>query len=305
MTFEEFKNHVATHLKDYLHPAEKYADAQVRIWPTMKVADDGERTAVSVIPKPKGTGVAPVIYLEEAYAELTDDNLNQIMADIAAILTRTTSPIPQGVVDAILSYASAKSHIRVRLASTETQGRYLERTDPPRTTVLDTDLVQTFYVEISQDSNLAVTQKLMEIWGVTIMDLIMAATTAETARDYKIEQLTGFGGSAPAPRPNAFPCGPTGEPIMYTVVSSLGSDCGAYGVLMPEIRNQLLEMFEDGYYLLLPNIDYPLIIPYAPSIGITDLQEFASDFFSRCDQEHRLSKHVYRVDREGRLSTFA
>lgn len=219
--------------------------------------------------------------------------------------------VPKEVVNAIRDYGRAREHLRIRIASTETHGRYLRQLDPPRIHITGTDLVQTFFVDIAPgSSHLAVTPALLDVWDVSVTDIIMAATIVETARGYTVQQFTGFqneaaAAAAPVPKDGTVPVNVMGEPIMFSVVSSHSQDSGAYGVFLPEIQEELLGMFRHGYYLLLPNADYPLIIPYDPCISVADLQEFTADFYKKCNIEKRLSQHVYFVDGGSELSTLA
>ena len=121
MTYEEFKDAVASQIKEHL-PAE-YDDATISITSVLK--NNSLRLDGLTIRREDDT-VCPNIYLNQFYEQYEDGReLEDILSDIARVRQSHEGPLDLDVA-AITDFASIKDKIRVKLINSEQNTEYLQ-----------------------------------------------------------------------------------------------------------------------------------------------------------------------------------
>lgn len=128
LNYEEFKDAVASQIKDYL-PAE-YANSDVTIHSVLK--NNSTRLDGLTIKKPE-SNICPNIYLNQYYADYESGHkIEDILSDIAHIRQVSEPPVDLNVL-AITDFCHIKDKISAKLINTGRNKEYLE--DKPHTDI--------------------------------------------------------------------------------------------------------------------------------------------------------------------------
>ena len=138
LNYEEFKDAVASQIKDYL-PAE-YANSDVTIHSVLK--NNATRLDGLSIKKPE-SNICPNIYLNQFFADYEDGReIEDIMSDIAHVRQMNDAPVDLDV-SAITDFCRIKEKISAKLINTEQNKEYLK--DKPHTDIADLSAV--YYID--------------------------------------------------------------------------------------------------------------------------------------------------------------
>ena len=166
MTYEEFKDAVASQIKEHL-PAE-YDDATISITSVLK--NNSLRLDGLTIRREDDT-VCPNIYLNQFYEQYEDGReLEDILSDIARVRQSHEGPLDLDVA-AITDFASIKDKIRVKLINSEQNTEYLQ--DKPHMDIADLSAI--YYIDLGADDcgnmTTVITDNLLSLYGISVDEL--------------------------------------------------------------------------------------------------------------------------------------
>ena len=162
LNYEEFKDAVASQIKDYL-PAE-YANSDVTIHSVLK--NNATRLDGLSIKKPE-SNICPNIYLNQYYTDYEDGReIEDILSDIAHV--RQMNDVPADLdASAITDFSRIRDKIAAKLINTNQNREYLE--DKPHTDIADLSAV--YYVDLRSDSlgnmTTVITDSLLAQYDIT------------------------------------------------------------------------------------------------------------------------------------------
>ena len=184
----EFAEQVKNHIREYL-PAE-YQEADITL---EEVTKGNDRVLTGLIIRNDGEATVPTIYLEPYAGQLAQGRpMDEIMREIVQIRIEQASRIPIEV-SALTDYERVKPMLAVRLCDPQRNREYLN--DKPFTPC--GDLAAAYRIQVMESregtASAAVTDHMMELWGITKEQLHQDAVAAETARSpacfYRMEDL--------------------------------------------------------------------------------------------------------------------
>ena len=275
MTVEEFREYVKDGIKEYI-PEEYETFIQEVNKPTGAYVGVGARK--------RGSNIAPIIRLEEAYRDYTDGEcLEDILRGIAETLT--SAPLPtMNVQDIMKEYEVAKTRLYIRVVNALTAPDAVVKE-------LEEDIAIVPYILLNKDgrgiSAFAVTSDFLGMWGVEAGQVIDdAKRNAQELFPAEIKSMTELFGVS------------HGDEMI--VVSNDTHTGGASALFYENTLERLEEIFGGDFYILPSSIHEMIAIPYGGDTG--ELQEMVEKINGEeVPEEDRLTNSVYRYDSEAKM----
>ena len=175
---QEFVDYIKDHIREYLPP--EYQDAVIS---TNKVTKNNDRALTGFTILQQGEQTAPTIYLEKFAEQLEKgQSLDSVMRQIAGIQTTYKNQVPMDV-SILESYETVRPMLSIQMCDPEMNRAYLK--DKPH--ISCGDLAAFYRIQIASDyegtASVAITENLMQIWGITKDQLHKDAVQAESARN--------------------------------------------------------------------------------------------------------------------------
>lgn len=288
LNYEEFKDAVASQIKDYL-PAE-YANSDVTIHSVLK--NNSTRLDGLTIKRPE-SNICPNIYLNPYYADYKGGRkIEDILSDIARIRQMSEAPIDLDV-SAITDFCRIKDKISAKLVNTERNKEYLK--DKPHTDIADLSAV--YYIDLGSDSygkmTTVITDTLLSHYGITIEELheIAIQNMGTKARFCSMFEVWSelMGASAPNEIQKV-------DNMMFVLTNDSKIN-GAAMLLCPATMNKIAEQVGSSYYILPSSVHETLVVPFSDGLNVEDLKNMVHEVNStQLSADEILSDSVYIYD---------
>ena len=311
MTFDEFKQEVQDHIKDYLPVG--YQDAQVELKDVIK-NNDTHLTGLTIHSGEEC--VSPTLYLESFYqaVESGEHSLNGIMVRMAETydqaMKNDITKDAHELVNNITDYEATKEKIVPRVVNKESNEERLK--DMPHKDM--GDLAITYHVNLGKDDDgnmsVAISNQMMEKYGVTVDELhdqacanmenvsptqiksmadtlmeIMVPDFAEMSDEEKEQTKYEMGLSGP------------GEDAMY-VISNSDKTFGAAALLDSDAMDKIEEQIGE-FYILPSSVHECILVPKKEDMDLATLENMVQEVnATQVSKEEKLSDHVYAYDSE-------
>lgn len=296
-----FAEYIKEHIKEYLPP--EYQDAVVS---TERVTKSNDRVLTGLTIQKKGERTAPAIYLEP-FAELMENGLSKydVLQQIAKIQITYKDQLPMEVSE-LESYESMRPMLSIQMCDPDTNREYLK--DKPH--VSCGELAAFYRIQVASDDNgtasVAVTENLMELWGITKEQLHQDAVQAENARNsicfYDMEDLV-FGPMVSDKPENLFH---RTEPLnigftpLY-VLTNQDKTNGAGVLVQDGVLEKIGELIGTNFYILPSSIHEVLIVPDNGNMQLAELEDMVREVnATQVAPEDLLSDKVQYYDREAK-----
>lgn len=296
-----FAEYIKKHIKEYLPP--EYQDAVVSI---EKITKSNDRILTGLTIRKNGEQTAPTIYLEP-FAELMEKGISKynVLQQIAKIQMTYKEQLPMEVSE-LESYESIRPMLSIQMCDPETNREYLK--DKPHT--LCGELAALYRIQITADdegtASVAVTENLMELWGITKEQLHQDAVQAEKTRNpvclYDMEDLI-FGSMVSDKPDNLFD---RTEPLnigftpLY-VLTNQNKTNGAGVLVQDGVLEKVGELMGSNFYVLPSSIHEVLILPDNGNMQLAELENMVREVnATQVAPEDRLSDKVQYYDREAK-----
>lgn len=294
---QEFAEYIKAHIKDYLPP--EYQDAVISADTVIK-SNDRALTGLTILKN--GEQAAPTIYLEP-FAEQVEagHSMPSVLRQIAEIQTAYKGRVPMEVSE-LGNYETVRPMLSVQMCDPELNQEYLK--DKPCT--LCGELAAYYRIQVAADdkgiASVAVTENMMELWGITKEQLHKDAVQAESSRDpvcfYDMEDLL-FGGSE---HPDNLL--QRTEPLnigftpMYVLTNQ--SKTNGAGVLVQDgVLEKVGGLIGSDFYVLPSSVHEVLIVPDNGNMQLAELEDMVREVnATQVAREDRLSDKVQYYDRE-------
>lgn len=296
-----FAEYIKKHIKEYLPP--EYQDAVVSI---EKITKSNDRILTGLTIRKNGEQTAPTIYLEP-FAELMEKGISKynVLQQIAKIQMTYKEQLPMEVSE-LESYESIRPMLSIQMCDPETNREYLR--DKPHT--LCGELAALYRIQITADdegtASVAVTENLMELWGITKEQLHQDAVQAEKTRNpvclYDMEDLI-FGSMGSDKPDNLFD---RTEPLnigftpLY-VLTNQDKTNGAGVLVQDGVLEKVGELMGSNFYVLPSSIHEVMILPDNGNMQLAELENMVREInATKVAPEERLSDKVQYYDREAK-----
>jgi hypothetical protein len=302
MEFNEFTQEVAGKIKSYL--PSRFSDAEVGL----KVVTKNNGTQLTGLTiKTVDSNIAPTLYLERFFEDYENGkDLVKILNEIADARVATEV---EGDFDTefLMKFEDSRSRIVPRLVSQEMNKALLES----RPHKIIADLAVTYHVMVNNlvdgAASVAVTNEIMDRWGVTVDDLhdaaienipVLQSSTFQSMSDVLFESmgralLRQYDGDEERAR-EAFREFMPVDADMH-VLSTVHKMYGAAALLDKNMMAHIYEKF-DGRFYIVPSSTHEVLIVN----DMFDKESLASIIHEvnegTVDVEDRLSDHLYVYD---------
>ena len=289
LNYEEFKDAIASQIKDYL-PVE-YSDTEVTINSFLKnnsVHLDG------LIIREPGSNICPNIYLNQYYADYEDGReIDDILSDIAHVRQMNDAPADLDV-SAITDFSRIRDKIAAKLINTNQNREYLE--DKPHTDIADLSAV--YYVDLRSDSlgnmTAVITDSLLAQYDITLEKLheIAVQNMGSKARFCSMLEVLSELMSDSLPQDEFCPA----DNMMFVLTNESKLN-GAAMLLCPETMDKIAEQVGSSYYILPSSIHETLVVPFSDGMNVEDLKNMVHEVNStQLSADEILSDSVYIYD---------
>lgn len=298
---QDFITYVKDHIKDYLPP--EYQEAEVSV---NEVTKSNDRTLTGLTILQLGERAAPTIYLEPLAEGLEHGwPLDAVMQQIAEIQVTYKDQLPMDI-SALENYETVRPMLSIQMCDPEMNREYLK--DKPH--IPCGELAAFYRIEVSADhegtASVAVTESLMQIWGITKEQLHKDTVQAESARNPVCfcdmnDMMSGL----------AFSMEPDNlfhqeEPLnvglapMY-VLTNQNKFNGA-GVLAHEgVLEKVGALLGSDFYVLPSSIHEVLIVPDNGNMQLAELEDMVREVnATQVELKDQLSDKVQYYDREAK-----
>ena len=184
----EIAEYIKNHIREYLPP--EYQEAHITL---EEVTKGNDRRLTGLMIRNDGEITVPTIYLEPYAKQLAQGRpMDEIIREIVQIRTEQDTRVPFEVSD-LMDYRQVKPMLAIRLCDPEQNREYLK--DKPFTPCGELAAVYRIQVMESKEgvASAVVTDRMMELWGVTKEQLHQDAVAAETERSpvcfYSMEDM--------------------------------------------------------------------------------------------------------------------
>lgn len=289
LNYEEFKDAVASQIKDYL-PVE-YANSDVTIHSVLK--NNATRLDGLSIKKPE-SNICPNIYLNQYYTDYEDGrDIDDILSDIAHVRQMNDAPADLDV-SAITDFSRIKDKIAAKLINTNQNREYLE--DKPHTDIADLSAV--YYVDLRSDSlgnmTAVITDSLLAQYDITLEKLheIAVQNMESKARFCSMLEVLSELMSDSLPQDEFCPA----DNMMFVLTNESKLN-GAAMLLCPETMDKIAEQVGSSYYILPSSIHETLVVPFSDGMNVEDLKNMVHEVNStQLSADEILSDSVYIYD---------
>lgn len=299
---QNFIDYVKSHIKEYL-PTE-YQNAIISINEVTK-SNDRMLTGLTILLP--GEQAAPTIYLE-ALAEQVERGmpLDTAMKQIAQIQLENYSRVPLNI-SMLENYEAVRPMLAVQMCDPETNQEYLK--GKPYTSC--GELAAYYRIQVAADeegtASVAVTESMMQMWGITKEQLHKDAMQAAHARSpvclYDMEEVMAESIFSVKPE-NLFN---REEPldigfVPIYILTNQDKLNGASVSAQEGVLEKVAELLGTNYYVLPSSIHELLILPDNGSMQLSELEAMVREVnATQVAPEDRLSDKVQYYDRETKL----
>ena len=299
---QNFIDYVKSHIKEYL-PTE-YQNAVISINEVTK-SNDRMLTGLTILLP--GEQAAPTIYLE-ALAEQVERGmpLDTAMKQIAQIQLENYSRVPLNI-SILENYEAVRPMLAVQMCDPETNQEYLK--GKPYTSC--GELAAYYRIQVAADeegtASVAVTESMMQMWGITKEQLHKDAMQAAHARSpvclYDMEEVMAESIFSVKPE-NLFN---REEPldigfVPIYILTNQDKLNGASVSAQEGVLEKVAELLGTNYYVLPSSIHELLILPDNGSMQLSELEAMVREVnATQVAPEDRLSDKVQYYDRETKL----
>ena len=299
---QNFIDYVKSHIKEYL-PTE-YQNAVISINEVTK-SNDRMLTGLTILLP--GEQAAPTIYLE-ALAEQVERGmpLDTAMKQIAQIQLENYSRVPLNI-SMLENYEAVRPMLAVQMCDPETNQEYLK--GKPYTSC--GELAAYYRIQVAADeegtASVAVTESMMQMWGITKEQLHKDAMQAAHARSpvclYDMEEVMAESIFSVKPE-NLFNREETLDIGFVPIYILTNQDKlnGASVSAQEGVLEKVAELLGTNYYVLPSSIHELLILPDNGSMQLSELEAMVREVnATQVAPEDRLSDKVQYYDRETKL----
>lgn len=289
MTYEEFKDAVASQIKEHL-PAE-YDDATISITSVLK--NNSLRLDGLTIRREDDT-VCPNIYLNQFYEQYEDGReLEDILSDIARVRQSHEGPLDLDVA-AITDFASIKDKIRVKLINSEQNTEYLQ--DKPHMDIADLSAI--YYIDLGADDcgnmTTVITDNLLSLYGISVDELHQIAISNIGSQARFCSMFEVLSELMPAHMSeDDF----RGADDMMFVLTNSNKVNGAAMLLCPNAMDMVREQIGDSFFICCSSVHETLCVPFKPDLDVKTLKDIVHDVNStQVAYDEVLSDNIYLYD---------
>lgn len=310
MTYEEFKEYVVNHIKDYL--PQKYADYEVSLEKKIKNND----VVLDGVLIQGNENIVPLIYLNQSYDFYRKGlNLDIIMKQIAETYLNNSLPEDYSeaqIIEMLSSYDNIKDRIQMRVCGVKDN---IDRLANCPHTIVE-DLATTYHIVISNTvngvSSIPITNELIEQYGLSTSQLHQDALNNMSKEQVQLEPLIeliknilysdlinycGNASQAKAELANMLSEFSTEENIDIWYLSNQTQLNGAACIMSEEIREMVAERVGGDYYILPSSIHEVLIVKKDEGHSIEELKDTVmSANKSFLFAEDKLTDNVYEYN---------
>lgn len=269
LNYEEFKDAVASQIKDYL-PVE-YANSDVTINSVLK--NNSAKLDGLIIKKPE-SNICPNIYLNQYYADYENGReIEEILSDIAHVRQMNDAPADLDV-SAITDFSRIRDKIAAKLINTNQNREYLE--DKPHTDIADLSAV--YYIGLHSDSlgnmTTVITDSLLAQYDITLKKLheIAIQNMVTKARFCNMFEILSELMSDSLPQDEFCPT----DNMMFVLTNESKLN-GAAMILCPETMDKIAEQVGSSYYILPSSIHETLVVPFSDGMNVDDLKNMVHE----------------------------
>lgn len=289
LNYEEFKDAVASRIKDYL--PDSYHDATISIVPVLK---NNNLRLDGLTIRRKDESVCPNVYINGMYDQYKDGReLEEILYEIARIRQSHEGPLDLDIA-AITDWEQVKPKVLVKLVNSAQNAEYLQ--GKPHTDIADLSALYYISLGSSPDGNMTtvITDALLSQYGISVDELHQTAISnmGSKARFCSMfEVLTELMGE------NA----PNDEQMLSdNAMFVLSNDTKINGFsvfLCPEVMDDVAQKIGTDFIVLPSSIHEGLIVPRKPGMELDSLLSMVKEVnATQVSQEERVSDHVYLYD---------
>lgn len=289
LNYSEFKDAVASQIKDYL-PVD-YSDADVTITSVLK--NNTTRLDGLSIRTPK-SNICPNIYLNQYYADYENGrNIDDILSEIARVRQIHNAPANLDV-STITDFDCVRDKIAAKLINTDQNKEYLA--DKPHTDIADLSAV--YYINLGSDScgsmTTVINDALLSQYGISVSELheIAVQNMEPKARFCSMFEVLSelMSGSFP---PDEL-C--QADNMMYVLTNESKLN-GAAVLLCPDTMDRVAEQVGSSFYILPSSISEILVVPFNDGLEVDQLKNMVHEVNStQVAPDEILSDSVYIYD---------
>lgn len=289
LNYSEFKDAIASQIKDYL-PAD-YSDADVTITSVLK--NNTTRLDGLTVRIPHSS-ICPNIYLNQYYADYENGrNIEDILSEIARVRQMHDTPADLDVT-AITDFSRVKDKVAAKLINTEQNKEYLS--DKPHTDIADLSAV--YYINLGTDScgsmTTVITDALLSQYHITVDELheIAIQNMGTKARFCSMFEVLSELMSGSLPQDEL--CQADNMMFVLTNDSKLN---GAAMLLCPATMDKVAEQVGSSYFIVPSSIHEALIVPFNDALDAGQLKQMVHEVNStQVAPDEILSDSVYIYD---------
>lgn len=237
LKMEEFKEVIEKELKDYLPGS--FRDCVISFRHIQKVNIEREAMIVEL---PQET-TAPVIYLDDFYADVANDEIQKTLEKLATLVVKSYKRRP--VVGQVINNKEKIVYMLINKGRNEKNLK-----DIPHREFLDLAIVYKVIIENSEDgiSSATITNSLADMMGLTEEELYKLAT----------ENTPIVFGKSTIP---FFPQTEKGDMISPIIVTNEAKTYGAATLLYDDMMKTIASVMEQDFYILPSSIHETIIVP--------------------------------------------
>ncbi len=298
MDYEQFKEHVKDHIKEFLPP--EYADAEVSL---QQITKNNDTQLTGVIIRTEDKNITPNIYLESFFAKMEDGvDLHDVMKSIADV--RINHEMQSSFdLDYLMDFDKVKDNIICKLINADANKEYLA--DKPFTRKEDLAVVYAVDLGKAEEGHMTtpITDRLMAHYGLTteqLHDIAMdnldkAPLEFQSLRDVLAEMM--------------FPEMDRDDPMISVmlppedpskalfVISNEERLNGAVAILNEKLMDDIAEKLGGDFFVLPSSIHECLVLPMSDQMDRGTLENMVQEVNAgQVAPEERLSDHVYVYD---------
>lgn len=231
-------------------------------------------------------GIGVIIYPEDFYPKYlqgreVDELAREAKESVLNSLNEQKKNDLVKQAERVMNYEEIKEDIFPMVINYQKNQSYLK--DIPHERVLNLAVIPV--VDVSEDSELKVTNQLMKQWGKTTQEIIRQAKNNSAEKNpvsvFTIESLIGIPMDMDNPR-------------MY-IVTNKERKYGATSIMDTEVFEQLRA--EMGELYILPSSIHELIVISSENVDPVELEEMVQTINQQeVEEAERLSDHIYRYD---------
>ena len=265
--------YIKDHIKEYLPP--EYKDAEVAVNDVLK---NNDRTLTGLTILKDGSNIAPTIYLEPYAADIEAGRpIASVLEEIAKI-QQTESTRMFFDASFLKDYEKVKPRLSVRMCDPEKNPEYLK--DKPYTAY--GELAATYRIRIMAEEEMtgsaAVTNDMLQTWGITKDQLHQDTVQAESVRNpaglYRMDDILFA-----SEQRNLLEAG---EPLqagslpVYVLTNQDKTD-GAGVIVQDGVLEKVGGLMGADFYMLPSSIHEVLILPDDGGMDIKELQKMVRE----------------------------